>query len=526
EDGVVMPDGARTAYERWAEAGWAALPCPEEFGGQNLPTLISTVCNEIWHSANMAFALGPLLTQGAVDALHAKGDDFMKSVILPKLVSGEWMGTMNLTEPTAGSDLNLLCTKAEPQGDGTYKITGTKIYISYGDHDLTENIVHLVLARLPDAPKGTRGISIFLVPKFHVNADGSLGARNDVYCTGVEEKLGIHASPTCTMTFGDNGGAVGHLIGEENKGLQIMFIMMNAARLGVAGEGVASAERAYQLSLAYANDRVQGSDVRDPDGGAVAIVHHPDVQRMLLRMKSLTEAARAISYATAGAMDVSRRASDAAEREEGARLTALLTPVAKAFGTDIGVEVSSLGIQVHGGMGYVEDAGAAQIFRDARIPPIYEGTNGIQAIDLVTRKLPEDDGRHVARYIASLRETADAVAASNAPAFGKTAENLRNAVDALETATTHLLETLPGEPAAALAGATPYLRLFGLAAGGAYLARGALNARTTDAHDSEATTALCRFFAANLIGETASLARVVTSGARALEAAAEKLLVA
>lgn len=474
----------------------------------------------------MAFALGPLLTQGAVDALHAKGDDFMKSVILPKLVSGEWMGTMNLTEPAAGSDLNLLRTKAEPQGDGTYKITGTKIYISYGDHNLTENIVHLVLARLPDAPEGTRGISIFLVPKFHVNADGSLGDRNDVYCTGVEEKLGIHASPTCTMTFGDNGGATGHLIGEENKGLQIMFIMMNAARLGVAGEGVASAERAYQLARAYANDRVQGSDVRDPDGGAVTIVHHPDVQRMLLRMKALTEAARAISYATAGAMDVSRRASEAADREEGARLSALLTPVAKAFGTDIGVEVSSLGIQVHGGMGYVEDAGAAQIFRDARIPPIYEGTNGIQAIDLVTRKLPGDKGQHVARYIADLRETVDAVAASNAPEFGATAENLRDAIDALDTATTYLLETLPSHPAAALAGATPYLRLFGLAAGGTYLARGALNARSSDAHDMDAATVLCRFFAENLIGETASLARVVTTGAPALEAAADKLLVA
>ncbi|MGI9407993.1 MAG: acyl-CoA dehydrogenase family protein, partial [Hyphomicrobiaceae bacterium] len=355
KDGIVTtPDGWADLYKRWTAGGWAALPCPEEYGGQNLPSLVATVCNEIWHSANMSFGLGPLLTQGAVDALHAKGSDFMKSVILPKLVSGEWMGTMNLTEAQAGSDLSALRSKAEPQDDGTYLISGTKIFISYGDHELTENILHLVLARLPDAPAGTKGISLFLVPKYLINDDGTIGKRNDVACTGVEHKLGLHGSPTCTMTYGENGGAVGYLVGEENRGLQVMFIMMNAARLGVATQGVAVAERSYQQALAYALERVQGREAGASNGEAVPIARHPDVQRMLLRMKALTMAARAISYATAGAIDQSHRAGDDAERAEGARLAALLTPVSKAFATDIGVEVASLGIQVHGGLGYIE----------------------------------------------------------------------------------------------------------------------------------------------------------------------------
>ncbi|MEL7238751.1 MAG: acyl-CoA dehydrogenase, partial [Planctomycetota bacterium] len=421
---------------------------------------------------------------------------------------------------------NLLRTRAEPQDDGSYLITGTKIYISYGEHDLTDNIMHLVLARLPDAPAGTRGISIFLVPKFLVNEDGSLGARNDVVCTGLEHKLGIHASPTCTMTFGEKGGARGYLIGEENKGLQIMFIMMNAARLGVAGEGVAIAERSYQQALGYALDRVQGVDATDPQAGAVTIVHHPDVQRMLLRMKALTGAARAITYATAGAIDQSRRAESEADRAAGNRLAALLTPVGKAFGTDIGVEVSSIGIQVHGGMGFIEDTGAAQNYRDARIATIYEGTNGIQAIDLVTRKLPEQGGMHVAGYIATLRRTVEEVATLNAPDFGKTARRLEDALDALETSTTWLLDTLKDNPAAALAGATPYLRLFGLTAGGVYLARGALDARSASEPDADAATQLARFFAENLVVEAESLSQVVTKGAGSLDAAAKAVLVA
>ncbi len=363
------------------------MAAPLEHGGMDLPVLLHAACSEMWNASNMAFALCPMLTGGAIDALEAHGSDELRQRYLAKVVSGEWTGTMNLTEPQAGSDLNALRTRAERQADGTYKIFGSKIFITYGEHDLTDNIVHLVLARLPDAPPGTRGISLFLVPKFLVNADGSLGQRNDVHCVGIEHKLGIHGSPTCTLAYGDNGGAIGFLIGEENKGLACMFTMMNNARLNVGLQGVAVADRATQHAMAYAHERRQGRALGETAAPMSVIAAHPDVRRMLMTMKALTAAARSICFMTAAALDLGRRGRDAAECKLGQERANLLTPIAKAFSTDIANEVASLGVQVHGGMGFIEETGAAQFYRDARIAAIYEGTNGIQAIDLVQRKL-------------------------------------------------------------------------------------------------------------------------------------------
>ena len=418
---VTTPPGWKEAYTAWAAAGWNGLASPADFGGQELPQAVNAACIEMWNAASMAFGIGPVLTMAAVDALHAYGADDLKQKYLEKLISGVWMGTMQLTEPQAGSDVGALRTKAERAGDGTYKITGSKIFITYGEHDLTDNIIHFVLARLPDAPPGTKGISLFLVPKFMAD-----GTRNDVRAHSVEHKLGIHASPTCTMVFGDKGGAVGYLIGEENKGMLCMFTMMNRARLAVGLQGVAIAERALQQAMAYARDRKQMGH---------AIIDYPDVKRMLLTMRALTGAARAICYATGVALDRSIRGKDDAARKKANERASLLTPVAKAFSTDIGIEVASLGVQVHGGMGFIEETGAAQHYRDARIAAIYEGTNGIQAIDLVTRKIPLDGGKTVAAYIDELRKTVAAVKASNAPAFGETAARLGEAVDSLERAT-------------------------------------------------------------------------------------------
>ena len=514
KDGAVtMPPGWREVYSAWAEAGWNALPSDEAFGGQGLPALVQAACSEIWNAASMAFGLGPVLTVGAVEALTHHGSDELKARYLGKLVSGEWTGTMNLTEPQAGSDLALLRTRAERAADGTYRITGTKIYITYGEHDLTSNIIHLVLARLPDAPPGTRGISLFLVPK--VLPDGS---RNDLRCAGIEHKLGIHASPTCTMAYGDAGGATGWLIGEENRGLACMFTMMNNARLNVGLQGVAIAERAYQAALAYARDRRQG---RAAGGeGASAIIDHPDVRRMLLEMKALTAASRAICYRVAAALDRARLASDADERRREGELASLLTPVAKAFSTDIGVEVASIGVQVHGGMGFVEETGAAQHLRDARILPIYEGTNGIQAIDLVQRKLPAGGGVAVRAEIARMRAVLRRAMQGATPAFGLAVPRLRDAVESLDRATGFLLKAASANaPDALLAGATPYLRLFGLATGGVSLAEAAL-AGGADPEAPEARAArvaLCRFFAENLATAAPGLAESVMTGAAFVE---------
>ena len=509
---VVVPDGWGEAYTAWAEAGWGALPCSPDYGGQGLPSLVAMGVCEIWNSANMSFGLAPLLTQGAVDAVHAHGSDELKTTFLPNMVSGKWTGTMNLTEPQAGSDLSAVRTKAVPQDDGTYLITGTKIFITYGDHEMTENIIHLVLARLPDAPEGTRGISLFVVPKYLVNEDGSIGARNDVHCSGVEHKLGIHASPTCVMSFGEGDGAVGYLVGEVNQGLKIMFIMMNAARLAVGVQGVAVAEGATQKAVEYAHERRQGKSKDTPPGEMAPIIVHPDVRRTLMSMRALTAAARSICLATAAATDVSERGASEEVRAQASARTALLTPIAKAFSTDIGVDVASMGIQVHGGMGFIEETGAAQYYRDARILPIYEGTNGIQSMDLVFRKLPLGGGDVVKAYIGELGDTVMEVLQANVPEFGDMGSRLKEAVEALQAATIWLGENMASDQQKVLAVATPYLRLFGLASGGHYLAQGALAASrggdTENAHQIE----LARFFATHHLTEASGLAALVMNG--------------
>ena len=535
---VTTAPGFKETYRAWAEGGWNSLTAPEAYGGQALPQLLNAATFEMWHSGSVAFALCPTLTGGAIEALAAHASKELKETYLHKMVSGEWTGTMNLTEPQAGSDLNAVRATAERAEDGTYRVFGQKIYITFGEHDMTDNIVHLVLARLPDAPAGTRGISLFVVPKFLVNEDGSLGARNDVFCNGVEHKLGIHGSPTCTMIYGDGrfehgagaGGAVGYLVGEENRGLACMFTMMNNARMLVGVSGVSVAEAATQKATAYANERRQG---RHPESeGMAPIVLHPDMQRTLLSMRALTDAARAISYNCAFAIDMAeaadhvsaRGAASQAEGRDGGSYWAdragILTPICKAFATDIGVEVASMGVQVHGGMGFVEETGAAQLLRDSRIGPIYEGTNGIQAIDLVMRKLPLQGGDAARGYIAELREIAREARESNKPPLVRVADALNEALNDLEATVGWLMERLEnGETNAALAGATPFLRQFGLAAGGAYLAKSAL---VGDRADERAH--LAAFYARNLLPEVGALRRVVEDGAEPLEAAAPTLM--
>jgi alkylation response protein AidB-like acyl-CoA dehydrogenase len=506
---VTMPPGWRDAYTAWSQGGWNGLAAPEEWGGQGLPHALNSACIEMWNSASMAFGIGPVLTMGAVEALARHGAEPLKRKYLEKLTTGEWMGTMQLTEPQAGSDVGALRSRAERAPDGTYRITGSKIFITYGEHDLTDNIIHFVLARLPDAPPGTKGISLFLVPKFFVGDDGAIGTRNDARCHSVEHKLGIHGSPTCTMVYGDGGGAIGWLVGEENRGLNCMFTMMNNARLAVGLQGVAIAERATQQAYAYANERRQGRA-----GGNGAIINHPDVRRMLLTMRALTRAARAICYTTGAAIDGAHRGKDDAARKAADQRASLLTPVAKAFSTDVGMEVASLGVQVHGGMGFIEETGAAQHYRDARIAPIYEGTNGIQAIDLVTRKIPVGGGAVVRGYLDELRRTVASVKAANDPAFGATGARLGDAVESLDRATTWLIGKLDKSPDAALSGATPYLRLFAAAAGGCALAEDALAAtRLNGGGEAPRRVALARFFAENIAVQAGGLETTVTEGA-------------
>jgi alkylation response protein AidB-like acyl-CoA dehydrogenase len=531
EHGIKLDDGKVTtapgwpdAYKRWTEAGWNAVSGPEAFGGQGLPLAINAVCTEIWSASNIAFGLCPLLTLSAIEALDAHGSDDLKKIYLEKLVSGEWPGTMQLTEPQAGSDVGALRTRAERAGDGSYRIKGTKIFITYGEHDMSDNIVHFVLARLPDAPAGTKGISLFLIPKFLVNADGSLGARNDIFASGIEHKLGMHAAPTCTMTMGDHGGAIGYLIGEENRGMSCMFTMMNQARLGVGLEGVGIADRAYQQALVFAQERRQGRAVGKKGEGSDPIIVHPDVKRMLMQMRALTAAARTICYATAVALDVSVRATDAKTRSLAAARGALLTPIAKAFSTDIGNEVTSLGVQVHGGMGFIEETGAAQHYRDARITAIYEGTNGIQSIDLVTRKLAANNGEAVWALLDELAGIVKRVEVSNDPAFGTTGTKLRDALASLDRTSRWLLERVASAPNEALAGATPYLRLFGSTLGGCMLANEALAARTLGEGDPQRYVTLARFFAENVSVQAVSLERTVMDSAEAVNGADAVLL--
>jgi len=509
---VTTAPGWKEAYRDWRLGGWNAVTAPAEWGGQGLPQIVNAACTEMWHAASVAFANGPMLTMAAIDALNAHGSETLKHAYLNKIVSGEWMGTMQLTEPQAGSDVGALRTRAERAGDGSYRITGQKIFITFGEHDFTDNIVHFVLARLPDAPPGTRGISLFLVPKFLLHADGSLGPRNDVRAHSIEHKLGIHGSPTCTMVFGDAGGATGFLVGEENAGMHCMFTMMNRARLAVGLQGVGIAECATQKAVAYARERRQGRASGINAAQSAAIIAHPDVRRMLLTMRALTQAARAICYATALAIDRSEREGDEPKRRAAHAQASLLTPVAKAFSTDIANEVTSLGVQVHGGMGYIEETGAAQLFRDARIAAIYEGTNGIQAVDLVTRKLPLADGAVVKAHLEDLRAVVNALAADNDPGFGWAAVRLGEAVDSLDRATAWLLGQLGREPDAALAGATPYLRLFGLASGGCLLAKQALSIKRAGT-DAAAALGTARFFAENAAVAASGLERTVMEGA-------------
>src|SRR5487761_1643359 len=461
---VTTPPGFSEAYRQYVDVGWGAVPFPPEFGGGGFPWLVTVVMQEMAASANMAFSLCPLLTQGAIDMLTEHASPRQQAAFLEKMVSGEWTGTMTLTEPQAGSDLGAVRASAVPAGDGSWRITGQKIFITFGEHDLAGNIIHLVLARVPGAPPGTKGISCFIVPKYLVNEDGSPGTRNDLRCVSIEHKLGIHASPTCVMSYGDAGGATGYLIGEANQGMRYMFTMMNNARLSVGVQGLAVAERAYQDALRYAQERRQGRAVGAPAGEPSPIVEHPDVRRMLLTMKAYIEAMRALLYTNAVSIDLARHHHDPAEREARQELADLLTPISNAWCTDLGFELTSIGLQVHGGMGYVEETGVAQYLRDSRIAPIYEGTNGIQAIDLVIRKVPMRDGGVVRDLLAQMEALDGELAAAGSELAGVRAA-LASGVSALREATDWIMSHGPAEPNDTLAAATPYLRLFGLVNG-------------------------------------------------------------
>ncbi len=522
ENGVVKtPPGFAEAFAAFAQGGWASIDVDPDYGGQGLPHTLALASTEMVQSANMAFSVCTLLTAGAIDAISAHGTPEQKKLYLEKLVTGEWTGTMNLTEPQAGSDVGALRTRAVPQDDGTYRITGTKIFISYGEHDMAQNIVHLVLARLPDAPPGTKGTTLFIVPKYLVNADGSLGARNDVKVAGIEHKLGIHGSPTCVMSYGEEGGAVGYLLGAENGGIACMFTMMNAARLGVGLQGVAITERAYQQALAYARERRQGKPwgQRHEAVEPLAIIEHADVRRMLMTMKAYGEAMRAICYATGMAIDMARRHPDDGERARAKAREELLTPIAKGFSSEVGFEMTSLGLQIHGGMGYVEETGAAQHVRDARITTIYEGTTGIQALDLVTRKLSLQGGEAVRAFLEEVRHTAAELAAQEGERLKPIGPSLEAAVEELARTTAWLQERIKSAPQDCFAGATPYLRQFGLVAGGYYLGLGALAAARrlaegTDERDFyQAKIGLAGFYAQSLLPEVHGLGAAITIGA-------------
>jgi len=519
---VTTPPGFRDAYRQYADAGWGAVPFPPEFGGGGFPWLVAVVMQEMLASASMVFSQCPLLTQGAIDMLAQHGSPWQQATFLEKMVSGEWTGTMDLTEPGAGSDLGAVRTKAVPAGDGTWRITGQKIFITFGEHDLAGNIIHIVLARVPGAPPGTKGISCFIVPRYLVDEDGSLGARNDLRCVSIEHKLGTHASPTCVMSFGEGGGAIGHLIGEANQGMRYMFTMMNTARLSVGVQGLSLAERSYQDALRYAQERRQGRAVGAPAGEPSPIVEHPDVRRMLLTMKAYIEAMRAMLYTNAVSIDLAREHPDQAEREARRELVDLLTPVCKAWCTDLGVELTSIGLQVHGGMGYVEETGVAQYLRDSRVAPIYEGTNGIQAIDLVTRKVPMRGGGVVADLLAQIQALDPELAAAG-PELAAMRSALASGVSVLREATDWIMSRGLAEPNDALAGATPYLRLSGLVIGGWLLARSALAASRLlgDAGGSDviflrAKIGTARFYTEQLLPQTAGLLPAVTAGARPL----------
>ncbi|MNM15744.1 Acryloyl-CoA reductase (NADH) [compost metagenome] len=524
---VTTSKGFKEAFKAYGEAGWQGVQHPTEFGGQGLPKLLATPCIEMLNSASISFALVALLSDGAIEALLTAGSDEQKAVYLENLVSGKWTGTMNLTEPQAGSDLAAVRTRAVPQDDGTYKVFGTKIFITYGEHDMAENIVHLVLARTPDAPAGVKGISLFIVPKFLVNADGSLGARNDAHCVSIEHKLGIKASPTAVLQFGDHGGAIGTLVGEENRGLEYMFIMMNAARFGVGLQGIGLAERAYQQAVAFAKDRVQSRDLAG-SSGPVSIIHHPDVRRMLMSMRSQTEAARALAYVGAAISDVAHHHPDAEVRAESLATYEYLVPVIKGWSTEMSQDVTRDGVQVHGGMGFIEETGAAQHYRDAKILTIYEGTTAIQANDLVGRKTVRDGGAVAKAIIAQVRATEAQLGELTGADFQAMQRHLAEGSAALEAVVEYVVANMKSDIKAVFAGSVPYLKLAGIVLGGWQMARAAVAAQqklgegSGDASFYNAKIATARFFADHILSQAPGLRATIIDGSAGVMALSEE----
>ncbi|OEZ60878.1 acyl-CoA dehydrogenase [Duganella sp. HH105] len=523
---VTTSKGFKDAFKAFAEAGWQGVQHPVEFGGQGLPKLLATPCIEMLNAGSISFALCALLSDGAIEALLTAGSDAQKATYLENLVSGKWTGTMNLTEPQAGSDLAAVRTRAVPQDDGTYKVFGTKIFITYGEHDFTENIVHLVLARTPDAPPGVKGISLFIVPKFLVNADGTLGARNDAHCVSIEHKLGIKASPTAVLQFGDHGGAIGTLVGEENRGLEYMFIMMNAARFGVGLQGIGLAERAYQKAVAFAKDRVQSRDLAG-SAGPVSIIHHPDVRRMLMSMRSQTEAARALAYVGAGISDVAHSHADAEVRKANLAVYEYLVPVIKGWSTEMSQDVTRDGVQVHGGMGFIEETGAAQHYRDSKILTIYEGTTAIQANDLVGRKTVRDGGAVAKGIIAQVRATEAQLAAVDSPDFKAILAQLSSGSKDLEAVVDYVVANMKSDIKGVFSGSVLYLKLAGLVLGGWQMARAALvaqqklDANEGDASFYKAKIATARFFADHILSQASSLRIAIIDGSAGVLALSE-----
>ena len=519
KDGVVTTTaGFKDAFRQYAEGGWQGLQHPTEFGGQGLPKTIGAACGEMLNSANMSFALCPLLSDGAIEALLTAGSDELKATYLEKLVSGQWTGTMNLTEPQAGSDLSMVRSRAEPVGDGTYKVFGTKIYITYGEHDMAENIVHLVLARVTGAPEGVKGISLFVCPKFMVNADGTLGARNDVHCVSIEHKLGIKASPTAVLQYGDKGGAVGYLVGEENRGLEYMFIMMNSARYAVGVQGIAIAERAYQKAVAFAKDRVQSRPVDGSIKASAPIIHHPDVKRMLMTMRAYTEGCRAMASVAAAAYDASHHHPDTDVRQQNLAFYEFMVPLVKGYSTEMSLEVTSLGVQVHGGMGFIEETGAAQYYRDAKILTIYEGTTAIQANDLVGRKTSRDGGKTAKGIAAQIEATeAELVAQGSSDALA-VAKRLKAARQALLDVVDFVVSQAKSNPNAVFSGSVPYLMLAGNVVAGWQMARSLLIAQTelaagVEADFMQAKIVTARFYADHLLTKATGLRDSIVEGA-------------
>ncbi|MET3515585.1 alkylation response protein AidB-like acyl-CoA dehydrogenase [Pseudacidovorax sp. 1753] len=526
KDGAVRTTpGFKDAFRQYAEGGWQGLQHPVDFGGQGLPKTIGAACGEMVNSANLSFALCPLLTDGAIEALLTAGSDQLKATYLEKLVSGEWTGTMNLTEPQAGSDLALVRTRAEPQPDGSYKVFGTKIYITYGEHDMAPNIVHLVLARVSGAPEGVKGISLFVVPKFMVNDDGSLGARNDVHCVSIEHKLGIKASPTAVLQYGDHGGAIGYLVGEENRGLEYMFIMMNAARYAVGVQGIAVAERAYQHAVAYARERVQSRPVDGSMTKSAPIIHHPDVRRMLMTMRAYTEGCRAMATVAAAAYDAAHHHEDADVRKQNQAFYEFLVPLVKGYSTEMSLEVTSLGVQVHGGMGFIEETGAAQYYRDAKILTIYEGTTAIQANDLVGRKTARDGGQAARAIAAQVEKTEAELLASPSDDAKAVAQRLKAAREAYLDVVDFIAGQAKGDPNAVYAGSVPYLMLAGNLVAGWQLGRSLLVALTPEAQAQDAAfmqakVATARFYAEHILTKAPGLRDSIVDGAESVSALA------